>query len=387
MNQNKDAPTPTKRGSYLTKPPSSLPDVTEKALLHVLVNKTEQSLKFKTICDRRPEVFGPPSSDLRRKVQKRRAYLISNPDVFQVAIRQLIGEQRDLSVPESSQTKCQQHAAISPSPSRSSVFVPDSYSSNKRSTTTPSLKFNTNTTPLTSPPLPRNIMSHLDDEETGVTYQLHIEQFWKNPNGMLCIKGNEVVEDNTVLDKLSIMRPIFDMDDFDNKLYKACLTRDGDGIIITEPTIPGYLWKNPTKIQALVDLEADEVCKKTELTYKTIRMDMKKNRQYRTQKCTYLFPHGTTCNNEHFNKKNRSSSKNDLDTEIYVYEVQIGTDEENNEDIVQFCPFIVWRMAINGEGKRTDDDDDGVRGASKALARLGIKVGEKKSNAMDEDRE
>jgi hypothetical protein len=46
---------------------------------------------------------------------------------------------------------------------------------------------------------------------------------------------------------------------------------------VVEPTIPGYLWQNPTDIHTLVD---DDIisCQRTMQTYKTIRTDSKKNR-------------------------------------------------------------------------------------------------------------
>jgi hypothetical protein len=370
---------------------SSLPDESEKALLHVLVSKADNSLKFKSLCDRRPEVFGTPASDLRRKVQKRRDYLIAHPEVFQVAIQSIVVKQEEQQRQEEEPTPDDySHSSLSQlipqyaSPGFVAAVDEDRriIASRRRHPQSQAAFI----TPL-SPPLPRNIMSHLD-KVSGPSYQLYIEQFWKNPNGMLAIRGNEVVQENTVVDKLSIMKPIFDMDDFDLKLYSARLNDGGTGIIVTEPTIPGYLWRNPAKIQELVDDGAPGgICKKTELTYKTIRIDMKKNREYRSHEVTYFFPQGVTCNNELFNgssTKGRRSDHFELDTEMFVYEVELGKDQDDN-DIVQFCPFIVWRMAIDGAARQTEDDDDGVRGASKALARLGIKVGEKPTKSRDVD--
>lgn len=367
--------------AYGRTPPTSLPEESEKALLHVLVHKADNSLKFKSLCDRRPEVFGTPASDLRRKVQKRRDYLIAHPEVFQVAVQAIV--KQDVEEQQHQEKHRNNYSElISPSPVQSGFVA--AVDEDRRIIASRRRNPQAVITPL-SPPLPRNIMAHLD-KASGPTYQLYIEQFWKNPNGMLAIRGNEVVQENTVVDKLSIMKPIFDMDDFDLKLYSARLNDGGTGIIVTEPTIPGYLWRNPTKIQELVDDGAPGgICKKTELTFKTIRIDMKKNREYRTHEVTYFFPNGVTCNNELFNgssTKGRRSDHFELDTEMFVYEVELGKDQDDN-DIVQYCPFIVWRMAIDGAARQTEDDDDGVRGASKALARLGIKVGEKRSKDFD----
>jgi hypothetical protein len=356
--------------STTSRRPSKLPDESEKALLHYLVDKkTFHNVTFKSVCDRRPEVFGSPASELRRQVQKRRAYLTKQPDVFQNALRTIIPQPE---VDADQELIPDHHSSLS----HSSLCSPPLLSRTIKQRDQPSPFFS----PQSPPFLP---MSHLEKKPSvhtksipGPSYQLYVDQFWLNPFGMFCVRGNEVQVDKSVVDKLTIYKPIFDMDDYDLLIYKASLTKGGVGITITEPTIPGYLWKNPSKIQALIDADHDK-CSKSELTYKTIRMDMKENREHRSHDVTYYFPEDMTCNNRHFNgSKKNDGEKQELFTEMFVYELELGLDEEGNT-ITQFCPFVVWRMAINGEEKKTDDDDDGIRGTNKALARLGINVGEK----------
>jgi hypothetical protein len=205
----------------------------------------------------------------------------------------------------------------------------------------------------------------------------------RNPFGILTVIGNKVEEDKTVIDKLTIMKPIFDINDFEKKFHKARLTHDGKGLIATEPTIPTYLWSNPKAVLELVDEEHGS-CDATFQTFKTIRTDMKKKRDLRTHEVLYKFPPGTTCNNEFFNKVNRRSSNYELDTELIVFENEVGQTEDGDK-IVQFCPFVVWRMAIDGPGKQTEDEDDQVlNGATKAFARLGLKT-KAGTSRMDED--
>jgi hypothetical protein len=350
---------------------TTLPDESEKALLHCLLDKnTYQRVSFKSICDRRPEVFGSPATDLRRQVQKRRDYLVANPEVFQKALLTII--------PKEDQDAL-----------RESIFPDHSTSSSSPWNSPPPSIYNktNNRTPFSplSPPL--NTMSHLDKKPNaglstslqGPTYQLFIDQYWKNPNGMFCVRGNEVQVNNAVVDKLTIYKPIFDMDDYDLKLYKAYLTKNGTGITITEPTIPGYLWKNATKIQETIDQDSRSLCQKSEITFKTIRMHLKKNKEYRSHDVTYYFPQDITCNNRYFNgSKKTDGEKQELITDMFVYDLPLGKDS-SEDDIIQYCPYIVWRMAIDGEEKQIEDDDEDIRGTDKAFARLGISVGEKKS--------
>lgn len=227
----------------------------------------------------------------------------------------------------------------------------------------------------------RNYERDNDDTSTdgssvsGGLFNLHIEHPWKNPFGMLVIKGTEVEEENTVIDKLTIMKPIFDVNDFEEKRYKGRLCSDGGGIIATEPTIPGYLLLDPKAIQLLVDDKhmIDNVCQPTFRTYKTIRTEMKKDASTRKKEVVYRFPPGVTCNNEFFNTTNRRSSQLELDTQLVMAQQLVGEDEEDNP-IMNYCPFIVWRVSIDGLAKQTaDEEDDGVSAAQKAFAKFGIK--------------
>ncbi len=215
------------------------------------------------------------------------------------------------------------------------------------------------------------------------TFQLYFEEPWKNPFGMVCIVGTKVEHEKTVIDKLTIIKPVFDINDNQRELFKGRLNSDGTGIIVTEPTIPGFLWQNPQDIQELIDAEEDEICDRSFQTYKTIRTDMKRNKDLLSHEVIYRFPKGVTCNNEFFNSMNRRSSHYELDTDMIIYKQVLGVDEQNN-NIIQFCPCLVWKMAIDGEGKQTDDDDDALSRTSKAFAKLGIKVGTRGSSRMDD---
>jgi hypothetical protein len=221
------------------------------------------------------------------------------------------------------------------------------------------------------------------EDPTGPRFQLYFDEFYSNPNGMLCIVGKEVVQDKTVLDKLTIMKPIWDMKDFDKKRYKARLSKHFNGVVITEPNIPNYFWKDPVEVQALVDCDEREVCAKTELTYKTMKMHLKEHQEHITRDTLFLFPAGVTCSNEHFNKKNRGTTHL-LDVDVFMKDVVIGKGSDG-QNLVQYSPFVVWKMSINGENKRTDDDDDGISGASKAFARLGITLGTRRNNDFDDN--
>jgi predicted RNA-binding protein with TRAM domain len=352
-----------------------LPLATERALLEALLDTTQSAAKFKAVCDRNHQLFGSPSSDLRRRVQKRRQHFKANPAGLQKALKHLVKAPKD-SAPE------QLSAAGRPPSSSEEEEQQDDESGVKD---TPNKKPTSSISQVTPPSSNSSRhfrrMSHLRPKVTsGSTYQLNIDEPWKNPFGILTIKGTKVVEENTVMDKLTIMKPIFDINDFEKNVFQGTLLEDGSGIIITEPTIPGYMWDNVNEIQKLIDADSTGVCEPSLLTFKTIRTDLKKHRELQTTQNTYLFPDGVTCNNEFFNKQTRRSSQLDLDTEMFVHGQKIG-ESEDGEAIIQYCSFIVFKLGIDGAGKQTEEADE-VRGVNKAFARLGIKT--KGTKSMDE---
>ena len=355
--------------------PRALPIATERALIQALLDKELLAIKFKTICDKRPDIFGSPGSDLHRRVGKRRDYLKDNHVALKSAVHDFF--------PGTNLEDGELASLVVATPVKSETLLSPSFSSPPVAPR------------LFSSPRPSRKMSHIrdddDDDDTtedGVdtaSFPLFIEKPWRNPFGMMVVKGTEVEEDNTVVDKLTILKPIFDIKDFDGNMYKGRLCSDGGGIIATEPSIPGYLWQNPKEIQLLVDEadRVDKVCQPSFRTYKIIRTDMKKNVKTQTKEVVYRFPRGVTCNNEFFNKANRRSSQLDLDTEIYLKPDELGEDEDTGESIKVFLPFIVWRVAIDGAGKQTADEDEDVNALGKAFARAGIKKrGTPNPNAM-----
>ncbi len=365
------------------KNPLKLPKASEEALIKVLCDKTQSPVRFKSLCDRNPHLFGSPSSELRRSVQKRRQFLKANPTKLQKALEKLV-------IHHSKEDSTTPDIIDNPQAAEDDDDI-DELSVTSSSTPYPPLpKVNRFPyTPTSSRLAVRatSSMAHLRESKTfaaGVTptYQLNFQEPWKNPNGMLTVVGHQVEVDNTVMDKLTIMKPIFDMKDYDKKHYKARLTQQGDGIIITEPTIPAYLWENPVEIQELVD-DDYVLCEATLRTYKTIRTDMKKHKpQSLTQDITYLFPDSITCNNEFFNKLNRRNSQFELDMEMVVFQQELKEKDHRGHLAIEYLPFVVWKLAIDGPGKQTEDDDEENQGISKAFARLRVRGGTTASSDM-----
>jgi hypothetical protein len=338
-----------------------LPLEIEEELVRCIVDKTLSKVSFKKICDER-KIFGPAGSELRKRVQKRREYLLQNPVALHSLAKKILG-----------------HTFLTP------PIVFNSPSPKKLSDPRELFPL---VTPLTerrpqpqleSPPRTR-IMP--EDEGDIPTFRLNFDHPWKSPcNGMFAVKGVQWEDPRTmqVVDKLSLYKPIYDIKDFQEGRYSARLSSDGTGIYCVEPTIPHFLWtsKDRTSIQAIVD--GGDVCNVTDKSYKITTTRLQENKEFRTTEVYYAFPKGVTCNNEHFNKDDKGMSPPNpfhLLTKMHLQQRVIGTSTDSGDDIYDFMPFVVWKVAIDGLDARTQPKKDGKdNGLSDALKSLGITLG------------
>jgi hypothetical protein len=62
--------------------------------------------------------------------------------------------------------------------------------------------------------------------------------------------------------------------------------------------------------------------------------------------------------------------------EMIVYQQELKKEkDQRGHPVIEYLPFVVWKMAIDGPGKQTDDDDEENQGISKAFARLRVRGG------------
>jgi hypothetical protein len=175
-----------------------LPDASERALLQVLLDNSHTRVKFKTICDKRVDLFGSPASDLRRKVQKRRQYFLARPEKFNQALAVLFG---DKVVPADSIVVPAEEVSGAPTSSTDhSEFVPNIASPPRRP----------RRIAISASPNPKRIMATKSEDSSSIPkHQLSFDAPWENPFGILCVVGKSVEKDNTVFDKVTVMKPIF----------------------------------------------------------------------------------------------------------------------------------------------------------------------------------
>lgn len=210
---------------------------------------------------------------------------------------------------------------------------------------------------------------------------LYTDDWWENPEGMILTVVPEVDVDNTLVTKLEIKKAIFDIRDMsdENKLYKARLASDGTGIIVTEPVQVGWMWKEPRLIQELMDGGPKKACARTLKKFKAYCVDYKKSKGKQSKEVFYRFADGFTVNNNFFNKVNKSSrSTLDLVTELRIVQITVPLEPKK---VVQCCPMLFWRVAIDGDDRRHEEESDGIANLVSAFGHVGIQ------GTNDEDEE
>lgn len=330
----------------------------EAQLLHILTDRSLSKQKFGTVVNRFVDVkgtylFGSPGSNLRRTVQYRRSYLLKDPTHLQGAIKKLYSSSV-LSSP----------SASSPPPVRASVVSPVLSSYQLQNPFSP---------PSFRTASPRTTMSSSSDSTTvgePIRYQLVFDKPWLNPCGIIAIVGPNCKAKKRLVDKVRIMMPIWDLNDWEDELYSARLSPEGDGIITTEPVVPAFLRKrdNVDTIQGLVDETVpscgNQVCHKTKDVYEVLTTSMEQTKALQTKEVFYAFSDGITCNNVAFNDRTDGSKPDDawsLQSHLVMDIEVIGKDANDvNKVMNDMHSFIVWEMAIDDKddiARRTETDD------------------------------
>jgi hypothetical protein len=208
--------------------------------------------------------------------------------------------------------------------------------------------------------------SGLKSDESGLQKRnLYIDDWWKNPEGMHLTVVPEIDVDKTLVTKLEIKKAIFDAND--KKVYKARLATDGSGIIVTEPVQVGWMWRHPTQVQALIDSPAP-TCERTLKKYKTYSVDYKKNTSKQIKEVFYRFADNFTVNNNFFNGTKTGRTMLDLETTFKIAQVPFVQDKQK---YVQLCPFVVWKVAIDGNDK-AHEEDSGIKKLTSVFGNMTI---------------
>jgi hypothetical protein len=169
----------------------------------------------------------------------------------------------------------------------------------------------------------------------------------ENNQGMLVLKGSEILVGQEVVDAITIIRPLEDVEDFRQGRIKARLLADRTGIRISLPAAPAFLIE-AKDINALYELDGRNACAATKRAHDIVATDIQADDERRVRHIVAYFPEGITCSNRLFND---GMHGNDLKTYLQVYK---NTVLSKGKRIASPKPLVHWKLVLEtGRTRRT----------------------------------
>lgn len=239
-----------------------LEDGLENSLIRVILGEEYKDRSFLSVCKELRDsksgesIFGARGSELRRRVQRRRDYLLRCPGALK--------------------------AALSPSPAKQKER-----SVTPKTTPTPTLK---------------TTMSSLENKANN-NFQLFFNDAERNPFGVVCLSVQDVPVNKKLVTKVRVIFANLDLTDLESGYISGRLSQDGDGIIVTSPVQPEYIGNRKNVDAITTGIDGAVVDKQTKSVYEnaTTAIFNPKTKTIKTREVFYAFPDGVTCNNKLFN--------------------------------------------------------------------------------------
>lgn len=130
-------------------------------------------------------------------------------------------------------------------------------------------------------------------------YVFDLDRPENNANSIFAVRGKDVVVDDiSVMDTITIYKPIFDPRD--RAKVEVSLLSDGSGIEMKEPTVPTFFF---TQVEDMYELDSDEErCASTILAHSVAATAIKNQVHRQSKRVVIEFPDGITCNKDFFNE-------------------------------------------------------------------------------------
>lgn len=202
-------------------------------------------------------------------------------------------------------------------------------------------------------------------------HHLNLSDPTRNPDGMIVVRANNIVDGNELYDKLTIYRPIIDARDY--RQVSVVLHEGGGGFSITEPSVPKCFYEEVDDIQ--VQLEQTKHCELTETSHRVMSMQLKGQKVVNIKETNFFFPDDISCIPEKF-----GNTKAKIVTNIKLLPIKVG------KKGVAMVTYLVFRLKIDDpEGRFLDDGiggsfDEFEEATNRMLSSLKVKEEEMDEN-------
>jgi hypothetical protein len=199
---------------------------------------------------------------------------------------------------------------------------------------------------------------------------LDIENPERNPMDIWVSHGEKIKQGKFIVDALTIYKHIADVRDAETAaLYDAHLVDDGRALSVTMPSVPAYFLKN---MPSMKHNESSDAIEEIFLDH-SIKLTAVLSDRARQKKIVKMyFPDGMQCSSEFFNgatkKATNKVQKNIRMVKIRTYKNSTG------DEVPVLASYVSWTVAIDGSLRMTsaDDSDDEDNMVMDALKRMEI---------------
>ena len=182
---------------------------------------------------------------------------------------------------------------------------------------------------------------------------LDLEYPENNPNGMFVVQGTDVQVKNSLMNTITLYKPL--ADPRDRTKTEASLLQDLSGIEIKEPSVPTFFFNEGDDIHELDS--AQEQCSKTKLAHSVACTAIQSQVHRQSKRVVLKFPDGMTCNKDYFNNPGDSFK---LKKHFRILPVTLGKEKSSGNSIESYVAFVYWKVVIDGTEKLLAPDKDGA---------------------------
>lgn len=158
--------------------------------------------------------------------------------------------------------------------------------------------------------------------------------------GMLVLKASEILIGQEVVEAVTIIRPLEDVEDFRQGRIQAQLLPDRSGIKFTLPSVASYLL-DAKEIKALYEVEGILACMATKRAHDIAATDVQSDDERRLRHIIAYFPEGITCSNRHFND---GTDGLNLKTQLVMFQNTLLS--KGGKAIPSLKPQVRWKVVV-----------------------------------------
>lgn len=212
-------------------------------------------------------------------------------------------------------------------------------------------------------------------DEIDEEYALTFGACNHNPYGIVLMKAYGAQFGNKVFDSITIIKPVFDFRDMENKKnIKAELLENGTGMIITEPVIPHFLLHS---VQAIHEQEGKDMCTMTARAHLTEATSViRASNEQKFKKTLLWFPEGVVCTLGIFNNHVDRETPNEIKTNgrfVFSWYSTGSASHGLNGNLPLLNPYVFWKLVIkNTEQIMVEQVGDQLTYMTDAISRAHI---------------